>query len=177
MKPVNVKSSSYIDSSKENKHKEPKFKIGNIVRISKYKNAFAKCYTSNQSEEDFMIKKVKDTVPLTDAIYELNGEELIGTFYGNELQKTNQKEFRIEKVMKRKGDKLYVKWNGYNNSLYNWIDKEDLIKMREYFPKPNSLRANVKVKLDLSNYVTKANLKKATGVGTSSFAKKLIQLI
>ena len=47
MKPVNVKSSSYIDSSKENKHKEPKFKIGNIVRISKYKNAFEKCYTSN----------------------------------------------------------------------------------------------------------------------------------
>ena len=121
-----------------------------------------------------MIKKVKDTVPLTDAIHELNREELTGTFYENELQKKKQKEFRIEKVMKRKGDKLYVKWNGYNNSLYNWIDKEDIIKMKECFPKPNSLGANVKVELDLSNYVTKANLKKATGVGTSSFAKKLI---
>ena len=124
-----------------------------------------------------MIKKVKDTVPLTDAIHELNREELTGTFYENELQKRNQKEFRIEKGMKRKGDKLYVKWNGYNNLLQNWIDKEDIIKMREYFLKPNSLGANVKVELDLSNYVTKANLKKATGVDTSSFAKKLIQLI
>ena len=52
----------------------------------------------------------------------------MGSFYENELQKTNQKEFVIEKVIKRKGNKLYVKWKGYNNSFNSWIDKKDLIK-------------------------------------------------
>ena len=75
-----------------------------------------------------MIKEVKDTVPLTYFINDLNGEEIIGTFYEKELQKTNQKEFRIEKVIKRKGDKLYVKWKGYDNSFNSWIDKKDLIE-------------------------------------------------
>ena len=55
---------------------------------------------------------------------DLNGEEIIGTFYEKELQKTNQKEFRIEKVLKKKGDKLYVKWKGYNNAFKSWIDKK-----------------------------------------------------
>ena len=50
----------------------------------------------------------------------------MGTFYEKELQKTNQKEFRIEKVIKRKCDKLYVKWKGYDNSFNSWIDKNDL---------------------------------------------------
>ena len=58
-----------------------------------------------------MINKVKNTVPWTYVINNLNGEEIIGTFYEKELQKTNQHEFRIEKVIKRKGDTLYVKWN------------------------------------------------------------------
>ena len=60
-------------------------------------------------------------------INDLNGEEIIGTFYEKELQKTNQKEFRIEKVLKKKGDKLYVKWKGYDNSFNSWIDKKDLV--------------------------------------------------
>ena len=60
-------------------------------------------------------------------INNLNGEEIIGTFYEKELQKTNQKEFRIEKVIKRKGDKLYDKWKGYDNSLNSWIGKNDLV--------------------------------------------------
>ena len=59
-------------------------------------------------------------------ISDLNGEEITGSFYEKELQKTSQKEFRIEKVLKRKGDKLYVKWKGYNNRFNSWIDKEDL---------------------------------------------------
>ena len=63
-----------------------------------------------------------------DLISDLNGEEIIGSFYEKELQKTNQKEFRIEKVIKRKGNKLYVKWKGYNKSFNVWIDKKDLIK-------------------------------------------------
>ena len=60
-------------------------------------------------------------------INDLNGEENIGTFYEKGLQKTNQKEFRIEKVIKRKGDKLYVKWKGYDNSFNSWIDKKDIV--------------------------------------------------
>ena len=121
----------------------------------------------------YMIKKVKNSVPWTYVINDLNGEEITGTFYEKELQKTNQKEFRIEKVIKRKGVKLYVKWKGYNNSLNSWIDKKDIVYMSEYFPKRKSfLEENVKVVLDLSNYATKADFKKATEVDTSDFAKK-----
>ena len=102
MKPVDVKDNTYIDFKKEVNDKDPKFKVGDHVRISKYKNIFAKGYTPNWSEEVFVIKKVKNTVPWTYVINDLNGEEIIGTFYEKELQKTNQKEFRIKKVIKKK---------------------------------------------------------------------------
>ena len=72
--------------------KNPKF--ADHVRISKYKNIFAKGYMPNWSEEIFIIKKIKNTVPQTYVLNDLNGEEIIGTFYGNELQKTKQNEFR-----------------------------------------------------------------------------------
>ena len=85
------------------------FKAGDHVRISKYKNTFAKEYTPNWSEEAFVNKKVKNTVPWAYIINDLNGEEIIGTFYEKVLQKTSQQEFRIEKVIKRKVNKLYVK--------------------------------------------------------------------
>ena len=74
-----------------------------------------------------MIKEVKNTVPWTYAISDLNGKKIIGTFYEKELQKTNQKEFRIERVIKKKGDKLYVKWKRYDNSFNSWIDKKDVM--------------------------------------------------
>ena len=74
-----------------------------------------------------MIKEVKNTVPWTYGINDLNGEEIIGIFYEKELQKTNQQKFRIEKVIKRKGNKLYVKWKGYDNLFNSWIDKNDLV--------------------------------------------------
>ena len=61
---------------------------------------------------------------MTYIINDVKGEEIIVTFYEKELQKTNQKEFRIEKVLKKKGDKLYVKWKGYDNSFNSWIDKK-----------------------------------------------------
>ena len=67
-------------------------------------------------------------MPWTYVIGDLNGKEIVRSFYEKELQKTNQKEFRIEKVIKRKGNKLYVKWKGYNNSFNSWIDKKYLIK-------------------------------------------------
>ena len=71
--------------------------------------------------------KDKNTVPWTYVINDLNGEEIIGAFYEKKLQKTNQKEFRIEKGIRKKGDKLYVKWKGYDNSFNSWIDKKDLV--------------------------------------------------
>ena len=128
MKRIDVKDNRYINTDKETDDKDPKFKVGDRVRISKYKNIFAKGYTLNWSEEVFVIKKVKNTVPWTYVINDLNGEEIMGTFYGKELKKTNQEEFRIEKIIKRKGDKMYVKWKGYDNSVKSWIDKKDLIK-------------------------------------------------
>ena len=61
------------------------------------------------------------------SISDLNGEEITGSFYEQELQKNNQEEFKIEKLIKRKGDKLYVKWKGYNNSFNSWINKKDIV--------------------------------------------------
>ena len=95
MKPIDIKQSTYFESSKETNYQEPKFKTGGIVRILKYKNIFAKGYVPNWSEEAFMIKKVKNTVPLTYVISDLKGEEIVGKFQEKELQKTNQKEFRL----------------------------------------------------------------------------------
>ena len=66
-------------------------------------------------------------MPWTYAISDLNGEEIVGSFYEKELQKTNQKEFRIKKVIKKKGNKLYFKWQEYNNSVGSWINKRDLL--------------------------------------------------
>ena len=60
-------------------------------------------------------------VPWTYVINDINGEEIIRTLYQRELQRTNQKEFRIEKVIKKKGDKLYVQWKGYDNSFNSWL--------------------------------------------------------
>ena len=77
MKPLDVGDNLYIDFEKGVYDKDPKFKVGDHVRISKYKNIFAKVYTPNWSVEVFVIKKVKDTVPWTYAIYDLNGEEII----------------------------------------------------------------------------------------------------
>ena len=82
----------------------------------------------NWSEEVFVIKNFKNTVPWTYVINDLNGEEIIGTFYEKKLQKTNKEEFRIENVIKRKGNKIYVKWKGYNNSFNSWIDKASLVE-------------------------------------------------
>ena len=115
MKPVDVKSGNYVEYNVNSNDKDPKFQVGDHVRISKYKNTFAKGYTLNWSEEAFVIKKVKNTVPWTYVINDHNGEEIIGTFCKTELQKTNQKEFSIKKVIKKKGNKLYITWKGYDN--------------------------------------------------------------
>ena len=83
---------------------------------------------SNWSEEVFIVNKIRNTVPWTCTTSDLNGEQIIGGFYEKELQKTNQKEFRIEKVLKWKDDRLYVKWKGYDNSFNSWINKKDIVQ-------------------------------------------------
>ena len=97
MKPVDVKLSTYIDSSKEINDKDPKFKIGDIVRISKYKIIFTKGCVPNWSEEVFLIKIVKNTVSWTYVIIDLKGEEILRTFYEKVLQKINQKSLESKK--------------------------------------------------------------------------------
>ena len=127
MKPIDVKDNTYADSKKEVNDKDSKFKVGDQVRVSKYKNIFAKGYTPNWCEEVFVVNKIKNTVPWTYVINDLNGEEITGTFYEIELQKTNQREFRIEKVIKRKSDKTLCQMEGYNNSFNSWINKKDFV--------------------------------------------------
>ena len=126
MKSIEVKDNTYIDSVKEVNDKDPKFKVDNQVRNSKNKNIFAKGYGPYWSGDVFVIKEVKNTDPSTYVITDLN-EKIIGTFQEKELQKTNQQGFRIGKVIKGKGNKLYVKWKGYYNSFNSWIDKNDLV--------------------------------------------------
>ena len=126
MKPIDVTSDSYAEYNEDFNKKDPKFKVGDHVRISKYKNIFAKGYTQNWSEEVFVVSKIKNTVPRTYVISDLNGEPITGRFYEKELQKTSQEKFRIEKVIKRKGDKLYVKWKGYDSLFNSWINKKEI---------------------------------------------------
>ena len=81
MQPVDVKASTYSDFDKNNNKEDPKFKFGDHVRISRYRNIFAKGYMPNLSEKVFVITKVKNTVPWTYVISDVNGEEIVGTFY------------------------------------------------------------------------------------------------
>ena len=127
MKPIDVTDDSYAEYNEDFKEKDPKLKVSDHVRISKYKNIFAKGYTPNWSEEAFGVSKIKNTVPWTYVVYYLSGEKITGSFYEKELQKNSQENFRLEKVLKKKRDKLYVKWKGYDNRFNSWIDKKHLI--------------------------------------------------
>ena len=113
MKPIHVTDDSHAEHNEDFNKKGPEFKVGDHVRISKYKNIFAKGYCPIWLEEVFVVSKIKNIVPYI--INDLNGEKITRSFYEKELQKTSQEKFRIEEVLKRKGDKLYVKWKGYNN--------------------------------------------------------------
>ena len=108
----------------------PKFKIGDRVRIIRKKSTFEKSFTPNWSEEVFTVDNVKPTRPVTYSLVDVKGEKIQGTFYEQELQKTEQEIYRIEKVIrKRKRNKIqevYVKWKGYDNSFNSWIPLSDL---------------------------------------------------
>ena len=127
MKPIDVTDDSFVEYNEDSNKRIPELKVGDHVRTSKYKSIFAKGYGPNWPEEVFVINEIKNTVPWTYVITDLNGEIIIGNFYEKELQKTNQKEFRIDEILKKKGDKLYVKWKGYNNSFNSWINKKDIL--------------------------------------------------
>ena len=102
-------------------------KIGDTVRISKYKRkTFEKGYTPNWTEEVFVISEIQPTDPITYKIKDLNGEEVGGTFYREELQKTDQTIYRIEKVIRKTKDKALVKWKGYPDEFNSWIPLRDL---------------------------------------------------
>ena len=91
MKPIDVRDDVFAEYNEESNEKDPKFKVGYHIRISKYKNIFAKRYTPNWSEETFVVKEIKNTVPCTHEINDSNGDKIISSFYEKELQKTNQK--------------------------------------------------------------------------------------
>ena len=128
MKPTDVPSDSYAEYYGDYNVIKAKFKVGDCVRISKYKNTFAKGYMQNWSGEVFVISKTNNAVPWTYVINDLNGEKIAGSFYEKVLQKSSQEKFRIENVLKRTGDKLYVKWKGHDDSFNSWIKKITLYK-------------------------------------------------
>ena len=108
---------------------KPKFTVGDKVRISKKKKTFEKGYTTRWTEEIFTIVEVKRTLPITHKIADLNGEEIKGTFYEPELQKTSKELFRMEKVIKRGKKKFLVKWKGYSDDFNSWVDNKDIVNI------------------------------------------------
>ena len=106
MKRINVTSDSYTEYDEDFNEKDPKFKVGYPVRISKYKNIFVKGHSQNCSEEVFVVSKIKYKVPWIYVVSDLNGEPITECFREKELQKTSQEKLRTEKIIKRKFDKL-----------------------------------------------------------------------
>lgn len=104
-----------------------KFKIGDFVRLSKHKKVFEKGYTPNWTTELFKVKKIQYTHPITYLLVDLDGREIYGTVYAEELQLAKYSDFYlVEKIIRRRGDKLYVKWLGFDNGHNSWIDKSSV---------------------------------------------------
>ena len=137
MKPNNVnKRNEKLVSNRIKRNTKPrnekmiprKFFVGEKVRISKYKGIFSKRYLPNWTNEVFTIHRVQPTVPETYILKDNAGEILLGGFYGHELLKSYVGDvYLVEKVLKRKNDKLYVRWIGFDKSHDSWISKTDLI--------------------------------------------------
>jgi len=106
-----------------------KFKTGDKVRILKKKGLFEKGFSPNWTEEVFTISKIQRTNPVTCKITDCNGEEIQGTFYEQEVQKTSQEVYRIETIVKKRKTMSLVKWRGYPESFNSWVDNKDLIKL------------------------------------------------
>ena len=109
---------------------KPKFKVGDKVRISKYKRKVCdKGYMPNWTEEIFVVNKIQFTNPITYKIKDLNGEEILGTFYDQELLRASQEVFRIEKILKRdkKHGRVFVKWSGFPAKFNSWVPLRDIV--------------------------------------------------
>ena len=128
MEPIDVKNDSFAEYNEEYNEKGPKLKVDDPVRISKYKNTFAKGYAPNWSEEIFIVKKIQNTVPWTYVVSDLHEEKIVDSFYEKDLQKTNQKEFRIEKVIKVKETNYMSNGKDITTHLIARLNKIDLIK-------------------------------------------------
>jgi hypothetical protein len=111
---------------------KPRFKVGDKVRISRTKGLFEKGYLPNWSEALYIIDKVKKTNPYTYTVQDMNGEEILGSFYTEELQKSTQEVFRIEKVIRKKKingiEHGLVKWLGYNDKFNEWKPMSEISK-------------------------------------------------
>ena len=118
----------YPDRYKINRQ-NPKFSVGDRVRITKKKKVFEKGYTTRWTEEIFIIKEIRETNPITYKLKDLQEEEIKGTFYESELQKTEQQIYRIEKVIKKEKGRSLVKWKGYPDKFNSWVDNKDLIDL------------------------------------------------
>lgn len=111
----------------KNKMKPLKFQTGQFVRISKYKSAFDKSYTPNWSAEVFKIRKVQRTQPVTYLLKDYQQNEIKGAFYTEELQKVFFPDvYLIEKIIKERGNKYYVKWLGFDSSHNSWVNKDSV---------------------------------------------------
>ena len=136
MRPIDVNHNNVklvLDRIRSNKYykikqnKKPTFKIGDIVRISKEKHIFEKGYTPNWTTENFTVTKVRPTIPFTYKIKDYMNKPIDGTFYEEELQKCKFPDtYLIERVIRKRGDELLVKWLGFDDTHNQWINKNDL---------------------------------------------------
>lgn len=107
--------------------KKAKFAVGDYVRISKFRHAFDKSYTPNWTTEIFQIFKVKQTFPRTYILKDSKNEEIKGSFYEHELLKVKHPSiYLVERIIKRRGDKVFVKWLGFDNKHNSWISRADI---------------------------------------------------
>lgn len=136
MKPVDVNADNeklilhkfHLKLLKNQKFKRSKFKVGDRVRISKYKKIFTKGYLPNWTNEVFTIYKIKPTIPKTYILKDDTNNILSGGFYEEEISRSKIGDvFLIEKVLKRKGDKVFVRWKGFDKSYDSWVDKKNMI--------------------------------------------------
>lgn len=132
MKPIDVlpttKLNQYRQSKNEVRRKKTKYRVGDVVRISKYKSIFEKGYTANYTTELFKIRKVNSTYPVTYILEDMNGQPIKGSFYELELLKTKWRDvYLVEKVIRTKGDKALVKWLGFPQQENSWININDVV--------------------------------------------------
>ena len=116
-----------FSQNKRRRRKVPKFKIGDKVRVSKNKHMFEKGYIPNWTTAIFNVNRVMPTSPVTYKLKDYQDKPIAGGFYEEELLESKYPDvYLVEKVLKKRGDRAYVKWLGFDSSHNSWIDKSDL---------------------------------------------------